>query len=187
MHLLLLVDVSDGLSADPGFHRQALETQSRLLDHPALFTVAHSLLQHLHFAVQVDFFFFFFDDEGGLGDCLTVLVRGSVLLLHLVLVRRGHVLVLMVRLLLIGGLSVGLAVEHHLLPRLVVLEHREHFFVLLTVYLRRVHECSKPQTVVLEAALVGLGDPKGLDNTLVFELEGGLGGTILDHAEHLHV
>ena len=87
--------------------------------------------------------------------------------------------------LLIGRLGVGLTVEDHLLPGFEALENVEDVFVLGVVGLARAHKRAVLETVLLELPLVFLGHAESLQAALVLEFEAGLGGSVLDQAEHL--
>ena len=76
---------------------------------------------------------------------------------------------LLVSLLIISSLRVRLTIEDHLLPSLELLEEVQHVLIHWIVNLTRAHECAILETVVLEHALVGLGDAESLEATLVFK------------------
>lgn len=87
--------------------------------------------------------------------------------------------------LLIRGLRVGFAVKDELRPAFIAAEHLQHFFVVAVVGAAGVHKRAVAEAVVLEAALVLLADVERREGPLVFQLERGLAGSVLDQTEHL--
>jgi hypothetical protein len=81
--------------------------------------------------------------------------------------------------------AVRFAIKDHLRPSVILFENRNDVFVMEVLCRTWVHKCSVLQAIVFEFSLILLRDIKSFQNFIIFELQRGLGSTVLDHTKHL--
>jgi len=156
--LSLGIRIPDRLLSQVLIDHECFHTQHSLFDLAALLSESLGLLLRIDFTIQKYLLFFLLQQEAWSGNCLRVQSTSF---------------------LMSADLSIGFAVEDHLIPELVSLEDVEDLAVLEVVSATRMLESTLFQTILLEQALVLLSNIECLDSPLVFELQTSLRGTVL--------
>ena len=129
-----------------------------------------SLLDQLNLTIQKDLLLFFFDQKRRFVDRFAI---------------RCNLLIL----LFIGCFRVGFAVEYHLRPNTVRLEHIQNFSKhgWLLILGRWTHECPILYAILTEKFLLLFRDAERSDDSFVFQFKRSLGCPILHQTQNLHV